>query len=55
MSIEQNSLSVSYERVRRVLGETKTTEHAIFAEAGSAGDPYAQPAPEYEYDQRVSW
>jgi hypothetical protein len=33
------------------------TEHAIDAEAGSAGDPYAQPAPEYEYehDQRVSW
>jgi hypothetical protein len=32
-------------------------EHAIDAEAGSAGDPYAQPAPEYEYeyDQRVSW
>ncbi len=31
------------------------TEHAIAAEAGSAGDPYAQPAPEYEHDQRVSW
>ncbi len=31
------------------------TEHAIAAEAGSAGDPYAQPAPECEYDQRVSW
>lgn len=31
------------------------TEHAIAAAAGSAGDPYAQPAPEYEYDQRVSW
>ncbi len=31
------------------------TEHAIDAEAGSAGDPDAQPAPEHEYDQRVSW
>ncbi|AGA32608.1 transposase like protein [Thioalkalivibrio nitratireducens DSM 14787] len=31
------------------------TEHAIVAEAGSAGDPYAQPVPEYEHDQRVSW
>ena len=31
------------------------TEHAIAAEAGSAGDPYVQPAPEYEHDQRVSW
>ena len=31
------------------------TEHAIATEAGSAGDPYAQPAPECEYDQRVSW
>ena len=31
------------------------TEHAIVAEAGSAGDPYAQPAPECEHDQRVSW
>lgn len=30
-------------------------EHAIAAEAGSAGDPDAQPAPEYEHDQRVSW
>ena len=31
------------------------TEHALVAEAGSAGDPYAQPALEYEHDQRVSW
>jgi hypothetical protein len=31
------------------------TEHAIPAEAGSAGDPYVQTAPEYEHDQRVSW
>ena len=31
------------------------TENAIAAEAGSAGDPHAQPAPEYEHDQRVSW
>jgi hypothetical protein len=31
------------------------TQDAIDAEAGSAGDPYAQPAPEYEHDQRVSW
>jgi len=30
-------------------------ERAIGAEAGSAGDPCAQPAPEHEYDQRVSW
>ena len=30
-------------------------EHDIAAEAGSAGDPYAQPAPECEHDQRVSW
>ena len=31
------------------------TEHGIAAAAGSAGDPYGQPAPEYEHDQRVSW
>jgi hypothetical protein len=33
------------------------TQDAIDAEAGSVGDPHAQPAPdyEYEYDQRVSW
>ena len=31
------------------------TEHAIAAEAGSAGDLYAPPAPEYEHDQQVSW
>lgn len=31
------------------------TEHAIDAEVCSAGEPYAQPAPEHEYDQRVSW
>ena len=31
------------------------TGHTIAAEAGSAGDLYAQPAPAYEYDQRVSW
>jgi hypothetical protein len=31
------------------------TEHAIAAEAGSSGDPYAQPAPQCEYDQRISW
>jgi hypothetical protein len=31
------------------------TEDAIDAEARSAGDPYTQPAPEYEHDQRVSW
>jgi hypothetical protein len=31
------------------------TEHAIPAEAGSAGDPYVQAAPEYEHDQTVSW
>ena len=31
------------------------TEHAIAAAAGSAGDLYAQPAPECEHDQRVSW
>jgi hypothetical protein len=30
------------------------TEHAIAAETGSAGDPYAQPAPDYEHGQRVS-
>jgi hypothetical protein len=30
-------------------------EHAIAAAAGSAGDRYGQPAPEYEHDQRVSW
>ena len=31
------------------------TQDAIAADACSAGDPYAQPEPEYEYDQRVSW
>jgi hypothetical protein len=31
------------------------TENALDAEADSAGDPYVQPAPEYEHDQRVSW
>jgi len=31
------------------------TQDAIDTEACSAGDPYAQPAPEYEHDQRVSW
>jgi len=31
------------------------TDNAIDAEACSAGDPYTQPAPAYEYDQRVSW
>ncbi len=25
------------------------------AEACLSGDPFAQPEPEYEYDQRVSW
>jgi hypothetical protein len=35
--------------------QEEATEHAIAAEAGSAGDPYAQPAPECEHDQRVSW
>ena len=32
-----------------------TTADAIVAEAGSAGDPYAQPAPAYQHDQRGSW
>ncbi len=31
------------------------TEHTIDAEACAARDPYAQPAPEYAHDQRVSW
>jgi len=30
-------------------------ENVIDAAAGYAGDPYAQPAPDYEHDQRVSW
>ena len=35
-------------------GYEDATEHAIAAEAGSAGDLYAQPAPKYEHEQRVS-
>lgn len=31
------------------------TDNAIDAEACAAGDPYAQPAPGYVHDQRVSW
>jgi hypothetical protein len=30
-------------------------EDAIAAEAVLSGDPLAQPGPEYEYDQWVSW
>jgi len=32
-----------------------STEDAIDAEEYPAGDPLAQPEPEYEYDQRMSW
>jgi hypothetical protein len=32
-----------------------SVEDAIDAEERLSGDPLAQPEPEYEYDQRVSW
>jgi len=32
-----------------------SAEDAIDAEEYPAGDPLAQPEPEYEYDQRMSW
>jgi len=32
-----------------------SAEDAIDAEACPSGDPLAQPEPEYEYDQGVSW
>jgi len=46
-------------RIAQVRGPPKwyedATENAIAADAGSAGDRYAQRAPEHEHDQRVSW
>lgn len=36
-------------------GYDGSAEYAIDAEACLPGDPLAQPEPDYEYDQRVTW
>ncbi len=36
-------------------GDNGSAEYAIAAEACLPGDPLAQPEPDYEYDQRVTW